>query len=80
LELDSVYGLPAPPEGDNVKMKIGKVTVFDPPRPIPFSRPPGKDDDNDLPREPRSNDVVHDRVALIGDPRNDENTISRKSA
>ena len=37
--------------------------------------PPGKGDDNDLPREPRSTDFAHDRAALIGDPRNDENLI-----
>jgi hypothetical protein len=35
-------------------------------------RPPGKGDDNDLPREPRSPDIRHDRAAWIGDPRNDE--------
>jgi hypothetical protein len=28
-----------------------------------------------LAREPRSDDIVHDRAALCGDPRNDENTI-----
>jgi hypothetical protein len=72
LELDSVYGLPAPRDG--VNMKIGKVTPLGA-NSKPGLRPPGKDDDNDLPREPRSNDVVHDRAALIGDPRNDENTI-----
>jgi hypothetical protein len=76
LELDSVYGLPAPRDG--VKMKLGKVSKLeepDFPEEKPFLRPPGKDDDNDLPREPRSGDVRHDRAALIGDPRNDENTI-----
>jgi Animal haem peroxidase len=72
LELDSVYGLPAPRDG--VKMEIGKVTALGASS-KPGLRPPGKDDDNDLPREPRGNDVVHDRAALIGDPRNDENTI-----
>ena len=41
----------------------------------PLLRPPGKDDFNDLPREPRSPDITHDRAALTGDPRNDENTI-----
>jgi Animal haem peroxidase len=72
LELDSVYGLPAErdpgPNGPN--MRIGTV------QPVPpNTRPPGKDDFNDLPREGRSVDVVHDRAALIGDPRNDENLI-----
>jgi hypothetical protein len=66
LDLDSVYGLPAPRDG--AKMRIGKVAQSG-------SRPPKKDDFNDLPREGRSVDVVHDRAALIGDPRNDENLI-----
>jgi hypothetical protein len=66
LELDSVYGLPAPRDGD--RMRIGKVSEIG-------GRPPGKDDFNDLPREGRSVDVVHDRAALTGDPRNDENLI-----
>jgi Animal haem peroxidase len=72
LDLDSVYGLPAPRVGP--KMEIGNVT----PRngtSKPVLRPPGKGDDNDLKREPRSDDIEHDRAALIGDPRNDENTI-----
>jgi len=66
LELDSVYGLLAPRVG--AKLRVGKVTEIG-------GRPPGKDDNNDLPREPRVSDPVHDRAALIGDPRNDENTI-----
>jgi len=66
LELDSVYGLLAPRVG--AKMKVGKVSEIG-------GRPPGKDDDNDVPREPRNPDPEHDRAALIGDPRNDENTI-----
>jgi hypothetical protein len=74
LEMDSVYGLPAPRDG--AKMKVGKVTPLNG-NAAPVLRPPRAkdDDDNDLPREPRANDVVHDRAALIGDPRNDENTI-----
>jgi len=69
LELDSVYGLPAPRDPQNSrKMRIGTVSEFS-------NRPPGKDDFNDLPREGRSNDPEHDRAALIGDARNDENTI-----
>lgn len=73
LDLDSVYGLPAPRSGD--EMVVGKVasTPSDAP---PNARPPGKDDFNDLPREPKDPDKPeHDRAALIGDPRNDENTI-----
>ena len=72
LDLDSVYAAPAPVAGD--KLVVGTVS------PLggtgkPLLRPAGKDDFNDLPREPRSADVAHDRAALTGDPRNDENTI-----
>ena len=68
LNLDSVYGLDAPRDGVH-KMQMGSVfTTGD--------RPPGKDDHNDLPRKPRQGgDPKHDREALIGDPRNDENLI-----
>jgi Animal haem peroxidase len=72
LELDSVYGLPAPRAG--ARMEIGRVEELGATE-KPSLRPPGKDDANDLPREPRSQDPQHDRAALIGDPRNDENTI-----
>jgi nucleoid-associated protein YgaU len=75
LDLDSVYGLPAPRDplnGD--KMRIGRVSALGETA-EPFLRPPGKGDDNDVPREPRSDNILHDRAALIGDPRNDENTI-----
>jgi hypothetical protein len=72
LDLDSVYGLPAPRDGS--KMVIGNVTKLNATA-KPFLRPVKKDDGNDLPREPRSNDIEHDRAALIGDPRNDENLI-----
>jgi hypothetical protein len=84
LELDSVYGRPAPKDPqDTRKMLIGKVAKLeDPPFPEekPLLRPPEtgpkKADENDLPREPRNEgDFLHDRAALIGDPRNDENTI-----
>ena len=66
LELDSVYGGPAPRDGE--KMRIGKVAQSG-------GRPPGKDDNNDLPRRGRSTNPELDREALIGDPRNDENLI-----
>jgi len=72
LELDSVYGLPAPRTGS--KMRVGRVTELGA-SDKPLLRPPGKGDANDLPREPRSEDPQHDRAALTGDPRNDENTI-----
>jgi hypothetical protein len=70
LELDSVYGLPAErdPGPNDPKMKIGEVQTAG-------AAVPGKDAFNDLPREGPSVDVVHDRAALIGDPRNDENLI-----
>jgi nucleoid-associated protein YgaU len=75
LELDSLYGPPAPRDPANRhKLLIGKVTSLNGTGP-PTQRPPGKGDDNDLPREPRSGDIRHDRAALIGDPRNDENLI-----
>jgi len=72
LDLDSVYGLPAPRAG--IKMEVGKVTPLGGTA-KPLLRPPGKDDFHDLKREPRSPDLEHDRAALIGDPRNDENLI-----
>ncbi len=70
LDLDSVYGAPAPRAGD--RMVLGRVTRLGGTAP-PLLRVPGKDDDNDLPRELPGPDVEHDRAALIGDPRNDEN-------
>jgi hypothetical protein len=80
LELDSVYGDPAPKDPDDPrKMLIGKVSTLQNNKNKPFRRPPEtgpkKADENDLPREPRNDDFIHDRAALIGDPRNDENTI-----
>ncbi len=72
LNLDSLYGLPAPRDGD--KMRLGRVTKLDG-RGKPMLRPAEKDDDNDLPRRARHADDPLDRAALIGDPRNDENTI-----
>ncbi len=72
LDLDSVYDLPAPRDGD--KMVLGTVSPTGSPNP-PLSQPAGKDDFNDLPRGPRTADAATDRAANIGDPRNDENTI-----
>jgi LysM repeat protein len=75
LDLDSVYGLPAPRDPANgAKMRLGRNVALDG-REKPKLKPPGKADDNDLPREPPSGDILHDRAALIGDPRNDENLI-----
>ncbi|GAA2642438.1 LysM peptidoglycan-binding domain-containing protein [Paractinoplanes durhamensis] len=78
LDLDSVYGLPAPHDPANGdRMQLGRVTLLGNPNP-PFARPPGTgaDDFLDLPREPRDEgNIEHDRAAVIGDPRNDENLI-----
>ncbi len=84
LDLDSVYEGLAPRDAD--RMVLGTNTHLNGTG-FPDLRPPGKDDRNDLPRKPRqpvepgdSDEVKHekiatDREALIGDPRNDENTI-----
>jgi hypothetical protein len=72
LDLDSVYDLPAPRDGN--KMRLGVVSPTGSTQP-PLKRPKGKDDFNDLPRDPRNSDPAADRAAQIGDPRNDENTI-----
>ena len=78
LDLDSVYGFPAPTDGD--KMVVNRVTDLDNDNP-PFARPVGKDDFNDLPLGSRAATIFeHDRAALIGDGRNDENLISRPTA
>lgn len=75
LDLDSLYGLPAPRHRTNpAKMRIGQVTKLNGDE-RPLLRPRGKTDDNDLPRQPRSREPKTDRAALIGDPRNDENVI-----
>lgn len=72
LDLDCVYG--ALPNG-NAEFRDGdklRLSVVSP----SGDRPPGKDDFNDLPRRPRSdNDPRTDREAIIGDARNDENLI-----
>jgi hypothetical protein len=72
LDLDSVYDEPARRDGD--KLLLGTVTPLSGTN-IPFLRPDGKGDQNDLPRRERTTDPSTDREALIGDPRNDENTI-----
>jgi nucleoid-associated protein YgaU len=75
LELDSLYGPPAPRDPANhAKLLVGKVTRLNGTQ-VPLKRPPGKGDDNDLPRDPRNADPLRDRAARIGDPRNDENLI-----
>src|SRR3954465_15375040 len=75
LDLDSLYGPPAPRDPKNGdKMLIGTVTKLNATA-EPLPRPEDKEDANALPREPRSADILHDRAAMIGDPRNDENLI-----
>jgi hypothetical protein len=67
LDLDNIYYRPAPRV--NSRMILGRVSPGGP-------RPPGKDDQNDLPRQPRNlDDPENDRAALIGDQRNDENLV-----
>jgi len=74
-ELDSVYFLGVPREQANKNRlrlsdvsKLGGIAT-------PNLRPVGKKDANDLPRQARHVDKDEDRAAIIGDPRNDENTI-----
>jgi nucleoid-associated protein YgaU len=75
LDLDNLYSPPAPRDpADGNRMLVGPVASTGSSDP-PLARPPGKGDDNDVPREPRSEDPSSDRAALIGDPRDDENTI-----
>jgi nucleoid-associated protein YgaU len=75
LDLDSLYAPPAPRDPANpAKLLLGNVSELGNQEP-PSARPAGKGVDNDLPREPRTSDPAHDRAALIGDPRNDENTV-----
>lgn len=68
VDLDNVYYSPAPRVYS--KMLLGKVSLVG-----PGARPPGKDDANDLPRQPPDPDPQKDRAALIGDKRNDENLV-----
>src|SRR6185369_2887623 len=74
LELDSVYGSVSgvipPRDGYNPeKFRIDRVSK-------PKGLPPGKGEINDLPRGPKTPNHETDRVALIGDSRNDENIIT----
>ena len=76
LDLDSLYAAPAPMDPASTgKLLIGTVSPTSDNTTPPNERPQGKGDDNDVPREPRDEDPRLDRAALIGDPRNDENTI-----
>ena len=68
LDLDSVYTKAPEDQGNSGKLRLGMVTRTD--NPVP-----GKDEENDLPRNPPSSDEKFDRSAQIGDERNDENLI-----
>jgi hypothetical protein len=70
LDLDSLYNHPAPRDG--ALMKLGLVSKS---TQAGQSRPPGKDDLNDLPRNERSREPRADRAAKIGDFRNDIHLI-----
>ena len=70
LDLDCVYGdstfeVPLDADGNLALDFIGSSS----------SIPPNKGFKNDVPRTKPSNSPLTDRVARIGDPRNDENTI-----
>lgn len=74
-ELDSVYFLGVPRNQDNKnKLRVGRVASVDNTQKASL-RPTGKSDFNDLPRQKRHDDPHEDRAAIIGDARNDENTI-----
>jgi hypothetical protein len=73
FDLDSVYEGLAERDGDG--MALGFVSPTPNNTVFPLKRPPGKGDHNDLPRKGRITSPAIDREALIGDPRNDENTI-----
>lgn len=71
LELDSIYGgVEAPPtdEGDPRLLKLGTVTRAG-------DGLPGRDEFNDVPRGNAKGDPAKDRVAEIGDPRNDQSVL-----
>lgn len=79
MELDNVYfngdGDVDPAALDGQKMKVGAVAKLGGAS-KPLLRPAGKGDKNDLPRKPRNaTNPFIDREAIIGDPRNDENTV-----
>ena len=75
LDLDNVYNSPAPRDpADRNRMALGTVTLLGSSTP-PTARPPGKGDDNDVPREGPNADHNLDRAAMIGDPRDDENLV-----
>lgn len=68
LELECVYGGSPPLEGS--LMRLGEIELK-----APSAWPIGKDKHFDLIRGPKSEIAKEDRVAQIGDKRNDENII-----
>lgn len=74
LDLDNVYYKPAPRSRSSLVLGVvSRVTQAG--NPPPFEPVPGKDLNNDLPRNPPNAEPNSDRAALIGDARNDENLI-----
>jgi Animal haem peroxidase len=74
LELDSVYGsvsgvIPPRDSKNPEKLRIDAVSE-------PQGRPPCTSEINDLPRWHKTDNPKTDRVALIGDIRNDENIVT----
>lgn len=69
LQLEVLYGDSKLKEGD--LMTLGKVSEDNP----LFPKIRRDDEFNDVPRAPINSDPMHDREALIGDKRNDNNLI-----
>jgi hypothetical protein len=69
LELDSVYGGKPPMDGDKL-FELGRVT-----RVVGGGLPPDRDEFQDVPRGNPHSDAAEDRVAQIGDRRNDQSVL-----
>jgi hypothetical protein len=78
LDLDNIYPVAMDPTNKD-KVRIDKVVVL-PGHPLPQDLPgdlsPEMKQYNDLPRYQKDSDRRKDRMALIGDPRNDDNLIT----
>lgn len=68
LELDSVYSGKPPKDGDKL-FKLDRVTH------VGGGLPAYRDEFQDVPRGKPHSDAAEDRVAQIGDPRNDQNVL-----
>jgi hypothetical protein len=73
LDLDCVYGTTF--NGEPVPRLKAELVVGSVSESNSGKRPAGKNNENDVPRLPPSNDPRLDRKALVGDARNDENFI-----